>query len=349
MNLLEEEGEGEDEDIDGVYDPETFDPEEGNAEEYDPHKPDLELQYLVNKANLMEQKKELMKEEERAEEEDLFQIMHAYCNYCEGCSDWSTCLPGANKWKPGSPDHDDDDWQPQSPDKAYLKALCRWASSTTPPPGLGEERPEEMHYITHSNLPVYQTEIGPLKILSLTAVSACIPMKTILDTGAESNYIAAKKAQEAGMQIFPITVREIVGAGQTTTSAFAMFTLNIGRILTQCYAYVLDNTMQFQYDLLLGCAWLKKYNMLPNWRNNTYKFEHPETKVHFCIEPIGTKSRGIVPRVLTKIASQFQPKHDPCQVELLHHAQEEVPCSDESTCTTIGSKAVKEMFNERIK
>ncbi|KAN0127262.1 hypothetical protein V8E53_014918 [Lactarius tabidus] len=245
MHLLEEEGEGEDEDIDGVYDPETFDPEEGNAEEYDPHKPDLELQYLVNKANLMEQKKELTKEEERAEEEDLFQIMHAYCNYCEGCSDWSTCLPGANKWKPGSPDHDDDDWQPQSPDEAYLKALCCWASSTTPPPGLGEERPEEMHYITHSNLPVYQTEIGPLKILSLTAVSACIPMKTILDTGAESNYIAAKKAREAGMQIFPIAIREIVGAGQTTTSAFAMFTLNIGRILTQCYAYVLDNTMQF--------------------------------------------------------------------------------------------------------
>jgi hypothetical protein len=110
MHLLEEEGEGEDEDIDGVYDPEAFDPEEGNAEEYVPHKPDLELQYLVNKANLMEQKKELTKEEERAKEEDLFQITHAYCNYCEGCSDWSTRLPGANKWKPGSPDHDNDNW-----------------------------------------------------------------------------------------------------------------------------------------------------------------------------------------------------------------------------------------------
>jgi hypothetical protein len=115
----------------------------------------------------------------------------------------------------------------------------------TPPPGLGEERPEEMHYIVHSNLPVYQTEIGPLKILSSTAVSACIPMKTILDTRAELNYISAKKAQEAGTQIFPITVQEIVGAGQTTTSAFTTFTLNIGRILTQCYAYVLDNTTQF--------------------------------------------------------------------------------------------------------
>ncbi|KAN0139598.1 hypothetical protein V8E53_002627 [Lactarius tabidus] len=153
MHLLKEEGEREDEDVDGVYDPEEFDPGEENAEEYDPHKPDLELQYLVNKANLMEQKKELTKEEERAEEEDLFQIMHAYCDYCEGCSDWSTCLPGANEWKPGSPDHDDDDWRPQSPDEAYLKALCCWASSTTPPPGLGEERPEEMHYIAHSNLP----------------------------------------------------------------------------------------------------------------------------------------------------------------------------------------------------
>jgi hypothetical protein len=87
MHFLEEEGEREDEDVDGVYNPEEFNPEEENAEEYDPHKPDLELQYLVNKANLMEQKKELTKEEEKAKEEDLFQLMHAYCNYCESCSD----------------------------------------------------------------------------------------------------------------------------------------------------------------------------------------------------------------------------------------------------------------------
>jgi hypothetical protein len=125
MHLLEE-GEREDEDVDGMYNPEEFDPEEENVEEYNPHKPDLELQYLVNKANLMEQKKELTKEEDT----------HAYCNYCKGCSDWSTCLPGANKWKSGSPNHDNDDWQPQSPDKAYLKTLCHWASSTTPPLGL---------------------------------------------------------------------------------------------------------------------------------------------------------------------------------------------------------------------
>jgi hypothetical protein len=56
MHLLEEEGEREEEDVDGVYDPEEFDPGEENAEEYNPHKPDLELQYLVNEANLMEQK-----------------------------------------------------------------------------------------------------------------------------------------------------------------------------------------------------------------------------------------------------------------------------------------------------
>jgi hypothetical protein len=116
---------------------------------------------------------------------------------------------------------------------------------------LGEEKPEEMYYITHSNLPVYKMEIGQLKILTSTAVSACIPMKTIPDTQAELNYIATKKAQEAGVQIFPITVQEIVGAGQTMTLAFTTFTLNISRILTQCYAYVLDNTV----CSVMTCSW----------------------------------------------------------------------------------------------
>jgi hypothetical protein len=112
-------------------------------------------------------------------------------------------------------------------------------------------KPEEMNHIAHSSLLVYETEIGPPKILTLTAAVACTPMKTILDTGAESNYISAGRARGAGARIFLITIREIVEAGQTTTSAFASFTLKIGGILTQCYAYVLDDTTQFCY----ACCW----------------------------------------------------------------------------------------------
>jgi hypothetical protein len=125
MHLLEEESEGE-EDADGEYEPEGFDPEGNNSEEYDPQKPDLELQYLVGEANLMELKKELTKEEEQLRRRTCFRSTHAYCDYCEGCSDWSTQLPGAAKWKPGSPDHEDDDWRPNSPNEAYLEALRRW-------------------------------------------------------------------------------------------------------------------------------------------------------------------------------------------------------------------------------
>lgn len=104
-------------------------------------------------------------------------------------------------------------------------------------------------------------------------------MKTILDTEAESNYVSAKKARETGARIFQITVREIVGAGKTTTSAFAVSTVQIGGILTQCYAYVLNNTAKFRYDLLLGRAWLKKFDATPNWRDDTYEFVHPKIRL----------------------------------------------------------------------
>ena len=76
-------------------------------------------------------------------------------------------------------------------------------------------------------------------------------------------------------------VCKIVGAGKTTTSAFAVFMVKIGGIFTQCYAYVLKNTAKFCYDLLLRHAWLKKFNATPHWRDDTYEFEHPKIHVSF--------------------------------------------------------------------
>jgi len=58
-------------------------PREYTPEEYDPEN-DLELQYLVNEANLMEQG-ELTAEEENEHAD----ITHAKCD-CDACEDWST-------------------------------------------------------------------------------------------------------------------------------------------------------------------------------------------------------------------------------------------------------------------
>ena len=51
----------------------------------------------------------------------------------------------------------------------------------------------------------------------------------------------ANKACAAGVQVFPINTKEIVGAGKTSASAFTSFSLKVGGILTKCYAYVLED------------------------------------------------------------------------------------------------------------
>lgn len=130
------------------------------------------------------------------------------------------------------------------------------------------------------------------------------------------------------------------------TSAFAVFTVKIGGVLTQCYAYVLNNTAKFRYDLLLGHAWLKRFNATPNWQDDTYEFVHPKTQVTFRLEPINAGTKQGVPRVLTRIASWLQSKHhSPCIVEPLHYAQNEAV----SDTNAGGKETMEETFNERIK
>ena len=80
-------------------------------------------------------------------------------------------------------------------------------------------------------------------------------------------------------------VHEIVGTGKTTTSVFAVFMVKIGGIFTQCYTYVLKNTAEFPYNLLLGCAWLKMFNATPHWWDDTYEFEHPKCYSHYNHTP----------------------------------------------------------------
>ncbi len=218
-----------------------------------------------------------------------------------------------------------------------------------------KEDPLEVHNVVHPGLPVYGMEIGPPKTTLPMDVPVFIPVNTILDTGAESNYLTAQKASAAHTQVFPITAREIVGAGRTTTSAFASFTLKIGGMLTQCYAYVLEDATQFRYDLLLGRAWLKRHNTTPKWDDDAYEFLHPEEKTHFVIKPIFTKERPHVPKLLTKLAWRLRPKHQsPHRYEFLHHVQEmKEEWDDTSTKLNDGSNAtlevVKKTFGERVK
>ena len=109
-----------------------------------------------------------------------------------------------------------------------------------------------MNYIANTNLPVYEFKIGPPKSSSKEDGDVSMPVKTILDTGVESNYMSAKAAHAANVHIFPIMKREVVGAGQMTTSAFAAFTLKAGSMVIRCYVYILNVSTQFCYDLLLG-------------------------------------------------------------------------------------------------
>src|SRR5258707_987933 len=108
-----------------------------------------------------------------------------------------------------------------------------------------KESPIKLYNVTHPGLPMYEMAIGPPTSVHGTEPVVFIPVQTILNTGAESNYILAPKACIAGAQIFPITAQEIVGAGWTMTSAFASFTLKVRGMLTQCYAYILEDTTQF--------------------------------------------------------------------------------------------------------
>jgi hypothetical protein len=277
----EENGELEDYDTPEQQASEEYASEEYTPEEYDPEKPDLELQYLVNEANLMDERDSLVTKIEDGElmakeEADLHSITHAQCD-CEACEDWS------NQWRPVSPTFPEDPGSLSSLDLPL-------------PPGATKERKEsplELYTVAHPGLPVYELKIGPPNVVFTTDAPTYVSVRTIMDTGAELNYLTAHKARVAGAQIFPIVAREIVGAGRTTTSVFASFTLKVGGMTTECYAYILEDTSQFCYDLLLGRAWLKRHDATPRW---CYVTAGTFTRLGLCRLPY---DKALVSRVLS--------------------------------------------------
>ncbi|KAI0701214.1 hypothetical protein BC835DRAFT_1440559 [Cytidiella melzeri] len=89
--------------------------------------------------------------------------------------------------------------------------------------------------------PTYPVRLGP-SARDLHGVRANTA-QALLDTGATSNYVTRRVAQAAGADFFSITPREVVGAGKTTTVAFARMTLILdGRVRENFLAYILEPT-----------------------------------------------------------------------------------------------------------
>ena len=150
-------------------------------DEYNPRKPDLELQYLSNEANIMEQA------QSTGIERELFVITHTLCD-CKTCTDWSMpwqveCQSSSTESRSDSPN-----WCP-----AYLNSLCTSTLSPTPPLEGSQENPIELYNIASISLPVYKLEISPIMTWPANGTTALVPVQTILDTGAKSNYITAQK------------------------------------------------------------------------------------------------------------------------------------------------------------
>ena len=88
MHLFEEIEEKTEMEEGGTKEDATYKPDK-----YDLTQPDLQLQYLVAKANLMEMKQELTQEDEQ----DLFNVTHFDCD-CKECTDWSETF--SSRWQP---------------------------------------------------------------------------------------------------------------------------------------------------------------------------------------------------------------------------------------------------------
>jgi hypothetical protein len=127
--------------------------------------------------------------------------------------------------------------------------------------------------------------------------------------------------------------------------------LKVGRMTTECYAYILEDASQFRYDLLLGRAWLKRHDATPRWEDDAYALTHPEKKVQFHIKPISIKEKVNIPKALTKLAWRLHPKHlGPPRFDPFHWAQEVSDVQDnKSICTNSDNSTNPETFGERLK
>jgi hypothetical protein len=143
------------------------------------------------------------------------------------------------------------------------------------------EKPLALHALQALNLDDTESEGLPIyhaTVYGRNQKVKPIAVETIIDTAAADTYISRNIAMKCKADIFPLAVpREVVGAGQTITLAFAKFMLCIGNVKEITMAYVLEEDSGFRYDLLLGRNWMKKFNVLPNWADNSFELTSPKT------------------------------------------------------------------------
>ncbi|KAI0826269.1 hypothetical protein BC629DRAFT_66813 [Irpex lacteus] len=139
-----------------------------------------------------------------------------------------------------------------------------------------------VHEGTTTN-PTYTVGLGPAN--TDLQGRRTIAVKALLDTGATSNYVRRDIARRANAIFFPITPREVVGAGKTTTSSFARMTLTLdGRVREDFHAYVLEETSGFRHDVLLGREWMRLHQANIEWKTNKCVLTDPTSGLRYKIK-----------------------------------------------------------------
>ncbi|KAI0696278.1 hypothetical protein BC835DRAFT_882111 [Cytidiella melzeri] len=129
--------------------------------------------------------------------------------------------------------NDNGDFFPQDLPDDYIPALDLEPLVSQEPTQqderLTDDNDDPLYALVHEEMdtnPTYAIGLGPPN-RDLHG-SRAISVRALLDTGATSNYVTRDVARRAHAEFFRITPRDVVGAGKTTTSAFARMTLVFG-------------------------------------------------------------------------------------------------------------------------
>ncbi len=135
---------------------------------------------------------------------------------------------------------------------------------------------------SNQDLPVYRVLI-PLPNRT-RGQFRCIT--TIIDSGAASCYVLPTIVRDLALETYPITCRMIRGAGTTSTSVIARFSIKIGGIVRPIIAYILDRDC-LRYSLVLGQDWMRRHNAQPDWNTSSWYLTDPQTAqtVRLAMEP----------------------------------------------------------------
>ena len=138
-----------------------------------------------------------------------------------------------------------------------------WGSDHTPSPH-GREALLELTSIKHADDIQHMAASQPLLIF--TAHCGECPMRVLLDSGAQSNFISATAVKRAGLCVRPLRtplyVRHSNGVEMTVTTEAP----NVELVFQQCSTGVsCIEVPSLNYDVILGQPWHRQTNPQINW------------------------------------------------------------------------------------